>query len=153
MINTKTQKAFTMIELVFVIVIIGILSSIAIPKFARTAVMAHDSAASSVLAIVRSALTTEHQRRILRGDYTEITSLGNVFTQFSKAKDNTTISIMDNPPKKCSIPSDTACWKEDNTTTPIQYIYHFSDGGEAVFELSGGKLTCKTGSDCTRLER
>ncbi|MEY3090856.1 MAG: hypothetical protein RL113_1172, partial [Pseudomonadota bacterium] len=30
----KAKKAFTMIELVFVIVVIGILASIAVPKFA-----------------------------------------------------------------------------------------------------------------------
>ena len=40
-INMK--KGFTMIELVFVIVIIGILSAVALPKFLDTANQAHDS--------------------------------------------------------------------------------------------------------------
>ena len=148
MINKKTQKAFTMIELIYVIVIIGILSAVAIPKFTETAVLAHDSAASSTLAIVRSALTTEKQRRILRGDFDPITSLGNVFTTFSAAADGSTPKIMDNPPKVCSGGGDTACWSVSGT----DYTYNFADGGSATFTLANNKLQCAGGSDCTRLE-
>ena len=35
--TTANRQAFTMIELVFVIVVIGILSAIAIPRFSDTA--------------------------------------------------------------------------------------------------------------------
>ena len=59
--NNKTQKAFTMMELVFVIVIIGILSTIAIPKFTETSISAHDAKATSVLTSVMSAIATERQ--------------------------------------------------------------------------------------------
>jgi len=39
----KMRSGFTMIELVFVIVIIGILSAVALPKFLGTANQAHDA--------------------------------------------------------------------------------------------------------------
>jgi len=66
------KKAFTMIELVFVIVVIGILSSIAIPKFAATRDDAIISKARAEVAAMRSAIATERQKRILRGDFTDV---------------------------------------------------------------------------------
>ena len=66
------RKAFTMIELVFVIVVIGILSAIAIPKFAATRDDAYISRARSTVAALRNAIGMERQKRILRGDFTAI---------------------------------------------------------------------------------
>ncbi len=64
----KNKSAFTMIELIMVIVVIGILAGIAIPKFAETGKMAYISRAESTVAALRSAIATERQKRILRGD-------------------------------------------------------------------------------------
>jgi len=66
------RKGFTMVELVFVIVVIGILSAIAIPKFAATRDDAIISKARAEVAAMRSAIATERQKRILRGDFTNI---------------------------------------------------------------------------------
>ena len=44
---TNMRRGFTMIELVFVIVIIGILSAVALPKFLGTANEAHDAKVKS----------------------------------------------------------------------------------------------------------
>ncbi len=66
------KKAFTMVELVFVIVVIGILSAIAVPKFAATRDDAIVSKALAEVAAMRSAIATERQKRILRGDFTDI---------------------------------------------------------------------------------
>jgi len=41
------KNGFTMIELVFVIVIIGVLSAVAIPKFLETSKQAHDASVKS----------------------------------------------------------------------------------------------------------
>jgi len=66
------KKAFTMIELVFVIVIIGILSAIAIPKFAATRDDAIITKARATVGALRSAIATERQKRILRGNFDDI---------------------------------------------------------------------------------
>jgi len=61
------KPAFTMIELIFVIVVLGLLASIAVPKFAATRDDAIVSRARAQVSAIRSAIMTEHQRGILQG--------------------------------------------------------------------------------------
>jgi len=69
-----SKKAFTMVELIFVIVIVGILTSIALPRLAATRDDALISKARTTVAALRSAISTERQKRILRGDFSNIDS-------------------------------------------------------------------------------
>jgi len=62
------QQAFTMIELVFVIVILGILSAVAIPKFAATRTDAQITKGRADISSIRSAIITERQSRLIKGD-------------------------------------------------------------------------------------
>lgn len=64
----RYRNGFTMIELVFVIVILGILAAIAIPKFAATRDDAEISKGRSDVAAVRAGIVTERQSRLLTGD-------------------------------------------------------------------------------------
>ena len=66
------KRAFTMIELVFVIVVIGILAAIAVPKFAATRDDAMIANARATVGALRSAIATERQKSILRGVFTDI---------------------------------------------------------------------------------
>ena len=65
---SQSKKAFTMIELVFVIVILGILSAVAIPQFTATKKDAEISKGRADVASVRSAIITERQSRLITGD-------------------------------------------------------------------------------------
>jgi len=71
----NSKKAFTMIELVFVIVILGILAAVAVPKFAASRVDAQISKARSDIASIRSAIVTERQSRLIKGDNSFINKL------------------------------------------------------------------------------
>ena len=104
------KRAFTMIEVVFVIVVIGILAGIAIPKFAATRDDAVISKARATVGAVRSALSTERQKRILRGDFnTTITwNAGGVFNA-SNAE------ILEYDVKSCT--GGSGCWQRVNATT------------------------------------
>lgn len=63
----NNRRAFTMIELVFVIVVLGILAAVAIPRLAVTRDDAQIVKGRSDVASIRSAIVTERQSRLLRG--------------------------------------------------------------------------------------
>jgi general secretion pathway protein G len=69
------RSAFTMIELILVIVIIGILSAIAIPRFAATRDDAQIAKGRSDVAAIRSAIVSERQVRLLKGESNYISAL------------------------------------------------------------------------------
>jgi len=151
-----------MIELVFVIVVIGILSAIALPRFGDTADTAYLSKAQSVLASVRSSLATERQRRILRGDTTtNITDLGDTtyaFSKFSADKDGTQKEVLRYPIKNCAS-GQKACWERKGTLNPVEFWFTFPDGiTTAKFKLQNNKLKCSGTSNaekkaCQQIDR
>lgn len=61
------KSGFTLIELVIVIVILGILSAIAIPKFAGLTTQAKISAAKSGLGAIRSAVAIDYAKSAASG--------------------------------------------------------------------------------------
>ena len=155
--QTRNQKAFTMVELVFVIVVIGILSAIALPRFGDTADSAYITKAQSSLASVRAALATERQRRILRGDTTAITDLSlasgggaatpaSAFNHFSADGQTPAVytEVLRYPINAC-IGTQRACWA--HTAGTAVYTYRFpksstGNDGEAAFSLVSNRLNC-----------
>jgi prepilin-type N-terminal cleavage/methylation domain-containing protein len=80
-ISEKSNRGFSLIELVIVIVIIGILAAVAVPRLSRGAAGAADAALSSNLDVLRSAIdlyATEHG-----GSYPAFATVVNQLTLFS----------------------------------------------------------------------
>lgn len=70
MARLDRKGGFTLIELVMVIVILGILSAIAIPKFADLTTEAKKSATKGGLGAIRSAIAIEYAKSATSGTVT-----------------------------------------------------------------------------------
>ena len=150
--HIKTRKAFTITELVFVIVVIGILSAIAIPKFQESSIAAHDAKARSQIISVMSSIAAERQKRILRGDFTPITDLGDAtdaFNLMSPDGNSNQAAVVQSPISNCGS-GEKGCWTRSGTS----YVYTFADSGTADFRLQNSKLVCDNDDvNCNRLLR
>jgi len=92
-LNTK-KTAFTMLELVFVIVVLGILASVAIPHFTATRLDAQITKGRSDISSIRSAIVSERQSRLIKGDSSWISALSGATTKFFDGNDSDHILLM-----------------------------------------------------------
>lgn len=158
----KKRQAFTMVELVFVIVVIGILSAIAIPKLAATRDDAVITKAIATLSSVRSALATERQRRILRGDFSPLTSLGGATGYNGTLFDNydndaNESSVLEYPIRSCASSAARGCWVKTSDTVYTYKMPHNSSDVAFTLNTTRFRLTCvttgSTGADCIELTK
>lgn len=146
------KNAFTMIELVFVIVVIGILAVVAVPKLAPLVDTAQLGKAKATLASVRSAISTERQKRILQGTFDEITDLGadgGAFDTFDNGN-----AVLDYPVPNCASNSSSHCWKRSDDGKI--YTYQFTSSTDAAkFVLEDNRLDCDPDDteDCQKISR
>ncbi len=155
------KKAFTMVELIMVIVVIGILASIAVPRLVATRDDAEIAKATATVASVRAALSTERQLRVLRGDFAPVDSLnadGNgAFSTFGNgAGGDTGRTVLEGSVAACANAADTGCWAAAAPT----YTYRMPTGvgGTVAFSLQDaggnydGRFTCDTDDEnCQKL--
>ena len=75
MLVQKSKNAFTMIELIFVIVILGILAAVALPKLEKTKRQADIVSGRADVATIRSAIVNERQTQLVKGNASYIPNL------------------------------------------------------------------------------
>ena len=146
------RKAFTMIELVFVIVVIGILSAVAVPKLAPIVSTAHDAKGKSTVASIRSSMATQRQKLILQGEFGSIKKLRDgttgVFTHFVYTKNgvdiNSTTKVLEYDVKKCT--NRGGCW---DTSDGITYTYYKKASETCTFKVENNRFEDKTTGGCT----
>jgi len=151
----KRRSGYTMLELVFVIAIVGILSAIAIPKFAVSRSDAIIVKAKTTVSSIRSAISSERQKRIMRGDFNAIYKLSSSATLgepiFDAFDGDTNNPVLEYPPLSCETATSTGCWRETTTGTkdnPIsKYTYNMPTSGSVVFVLQNNRFDCEDSSE------
>jgi len=162
--HIQHKRAFTMLELIFVITVIGILSAIAIPKFVVSRDDAVVAKAKSTVSAVRNAIATERQKRILRGKFNMIKTLssqtGNNKDIFDAFDGNTSNSVLAYPLLSCKDGTAQGCWivkkqAAGTVSNPTVYTYRMPVSGTVDFNLIDNRFNCATPADsnCKRLTR
>lgn len=137
----KSKYAFTMIEMIFVIVVLGILAAVAVPKMAATRTDAEITKGRADISSIRSAIITERQSRLIKGDSAYISGIalntGGLF------KGVLTYPIADNVGSGdwTSTGTDsnaTATYNYQVGTTTIQFIYTRTPDGIFTCSLTAG---------------
>lgn len=143
----KYSSAFTMIELIFVIVILGILSAIALPKFAATKTIADIGKGRADVATIRTAIINERQSRLLLGQNTYMSALSATGSP-AKIFDGNGTSVLLTYGITDSATS--ANWHKIDDTT---YEYRVGDNSVNTFTYTpaDGKFMCTAGTECTKL--
>ena len=153
------KRAFTMVELVFVIVVIGILAAIALPKFSATRDDATLVKARTTVASIRSAISTEIQKQQMAGIYTGISNLGGeenghdkpIFDYFDG--DSSGSRVLEYPPRSCKSASSRGCWMRTGSNI---YRYYYSGSSDYVdFQVANNRFDCvrPNSTQCAKLDR
>ena len=115
------KSAFTMIELIFVIVVLGILAAVAIPKFSATRTDAQISKARADISSIRAAIVSERQGRLIQGDSSYINSLSSGTTTLFDGNGTSSSQLLMYGVKAGT--SD-GSWSTDSGGTPyVSYVY------------------------------
>jgi prepilin-type N-terminal cleavage/methylation domain-containing protein len=109
----KNQKGFTLIEIIAVLVILGILAAVAIPKFLNLQQDARAKAVEGALGALQSSATMEWSKGLLNGTYTSNTgptaatvTVGD-FTGSYTAGPNVTVTVTNGPTGWSDVPTGT----------------------------------------------
>jgi prepilin-type N-terminal cleavage/methylation domain-containing protein len=73
MLKKRNQKGFTLIEIIAVLVILGILAAVAIPKYFDIQGDARGKAMQGAIAALQSTVTQEYAKGLLNGSYNATT--------------------------------------------------------------------------------
>ena len=160
------KKSFTLIELIFVIIIIGLLASVAVPKFLQTKANASSVSAKSIVSSVRTAIATKHGEWIINDDLNSddgYTPQGYpIRLDDAKANSanenlfdgNETLPILRNPIKSCLSNN---CWfkyKADDTDNNISYYaYRFTQEDNITLDYNGSNGSFKCNDDGSKSKK
>ena len=144
----KYKNAFTMIELVFVIVILGILAAVAIPRLSATRTDAEISKGRADIASIRTSIVTERQTRLITGSSVWITKLHGDSGVYFDGNGSSNLLMYGITPKVAD--GHWHGYAADGTKHTYKYRLL---GADNIFEYDPAKGTfkCTSGANCSDL--
>lgn len=143
------RSGFTIIELIFVIVVLGILSAIALPKFIGSQKNAVIARGKSDVSAIRAAIMNERQKRLVLGQVGFITKLDG-----GAAEDTAEETIFDNNGSASNGLLTYGITTSDSSghwmkTGNNEYTYKISDDTSCTFKYTpaNGKFVLDDASD------
>ncbi len=142
------KSAFTMIELIFVMVILGVLATVALPRFGGVKNTSDLAKAKSDVVAIRSAIMTERQSSLVRGTSDYIPKLTpTVASNILFTGDGAGRTLLSYGIRKGTGAGD---WNIVNDTN-----YTFNSGTQTTtfsYDSDTGLFTCAAGvGDCDKL--
>ena len=131
------RTAFTMIELVFVIVVLGILAAIAIPRFAATRDDAHLAKGRSDVAAIRAGIVSERQSRLLKGETNYVAALDDGDPLFENVMQYGIKAQAGN-----------GHWQKNGNNYTFTIM---GSGNTFEYNSTGGTFNCTSGTYCSQL--
>jgi prepilin-type N-terminal cleavage/methylation domain-containing protein len=148
------MRAFTLIELIFTIVIIGLLAAIAVPKFVNLTFHAKKTTVKTTVSTVQSAIDEIHGKWIINDDYQwdhPLTDDGYPEKLDDGAGTNKLFSyVLKTPVYSCN-GKKSGCWEESSDNV---YDYYFSADKylRVEYNNTSGLLECRDGGGITQEE-
>lgn len=119
------RTAFTLVELIFVIVVLGILAAVAIPRIGSTVQSGYIAAAQGDVSAIRASIASARQKELVKGNNSYIDSLSTSNTSLFGG--NGTIPLLTYPIEAKSVGG----WSREAGTE--KYTFTIESGNAVTF--------------------